>query len=140
VSTDQKKKSAIGTIIILQGAMLLGKAIVPTILQFLKNNFYVTGNVSTNILYISNKRRLFMCSPFVRKEANRFYWLVKGMLIPESWPDKDVERIYDSYMVRLWGIHERIAYGSTGFEAAYKAREAKIINDSLEKVAVLGYN
>jgi len=81
-----------------------------------------------------------MCSPFVRKEANRFYWLVKGMLIPTSWPDRDVEKIYDSYMTRLWGNHERIAYGQVGFEAAWKAREAEMLNDEMKNVAVLGYN
>ena len=66
-----------------------------------------------------------MCSPFVRKEANRFYWLVKGQLIPESWSDKEVEEIYNSYMKRLWGNHERAVYGTIGFENAYKVREAK---------------
>ena len=81
-----------------------------------------------------------MCSSFVRKEANRFYWLVKGMLIPESWSDKDVERIYESYMTRLWGNHERIAYGSDGFEMAYDAREKALNEADLKNVAILGYN
>lgn len=81
-----------------------------------------------------------MCSPHTRKEANRFYWLVKGMLIPTSWSDNDVERIYDSYMTRLWGNHERVAYGSDGFEAAYKAREAEMLKDELKDVCILGYN
>lgn len=81
-----------------------------------------------------------MCSPSVRKEANRLYWLVKGMLIPESWPDNDVERIYDSYMVRLWGNHERADYGMMGFETAYTNRQEEQISDSLENVAVLGYD
>jgi len=80
-----------------------------------------------------------MCSPFVRKEANRFYWIVKGHLIPTTWSDKDVEGIYNSYMKRLWGNHENCVH-EVGFEAAYKAREAKILSESLEKVAVLGYN
>ena len=81
-----------------------------------------------------------MCSPFVRKEANRFYWIVKGMLIPESWSDKDVERIYDSYMVRIWGNHEASPVHGRGFEQAWKAREAEHMNDDLKNVAVLGYN
>ena len=67
-----------------------------------------------------------MCSPYVRKEANRFYWLVKGMLIPESWSDDQVEKTYHSYMKRLWGNNERAVYGMTGFEAAYKKREADL--------------
>jgi hypothetical protein len=81
-----------------------------------------------------------MCSPYVRKEANRFYWLVKGMLIPTSWSDKDVERIYDSYMIRLWGNHERIAYASEGFEELYSEREADMLREEMQDVAVLGYN
>ena len=81
-----------------------------------------------------------MCSPYVRKEANRFYWLVKGMLIPLSWSDKDVEKIYDSYMTRLWGNHERITYASEGFEELYSEREADMLRDEMQDVAVLGYN
>lgn len=81
-----------------------------------------------------------MCSPYVRKEANRFYWLVKGMLIPTSWSDKDVERIYDSYMIRLWGNHERIAYASEGFDELYSEREADMLREEMQDVAVLGYN
>ena len=81
-----------------------------------------------------------MCSPFVRKEANRFYWLVKGMLIPTSWSDDQVEKIYDSYMKRLWGNHERASYGEVGFESAWKAREAEMLDDELKYVARLGYN
>lgn len=61
---------------------------------------------------------------FQRKEANRLYWMVKGHLIPESWPDKEVMSIYDSYMKRLWGNHERAVYGSSGFEAAWAERAA----------------
>lgn len=61
---------------------------------------------------------------FQRKEANRFYWIVKGQLIPESWSDKDVESIYHSYMQRLWGNHENVVH-EVGFEAAWKTREAK---------------
>ena len=81
-----------------------------------------------------------MCSPYVRKEANRFYWLVKGMLIPTSWSDKDVERIYDSYMIRLWGNHERIAYASEGVDELYSEREADMLREEMQDVAVLGYN
>ena len=86
------------------------------------------------------KEYVFMCSSFVRKEANRFYWLVKGQLIPTSWSDTDVEKIYNSYMTRLWGNHERSVYGSKGFETAWKRREAEMLNDELVNVARLGYN
>ena len=68
-----------------------------------------------------------MCSPFVRKEANRFYWMVKGTLIPESWGDDDVEKIYYSYMARLW--HNEEAYQhAAGFHQAWLARQAKKIS------------
>lgn len=80
-----------------------------------------------------------MCSSFVRKEANRFYWIVKGQLIPESWSDKDVEGIYDSYMKRIWGNHENCVH-EVGFEQAWKAREAEKLSRELESVAVLGYD
>jgi len=80
-----------------------------------------------------------MCSSFVRKEANRFNWIVKGKLIDRSWSDKDVESTYNSYLKRLWGNHENCVH-ETGFEAAWKAREAEILNDDLDRVAVLGYD
>ncbi len=71
-----------------------------------------------------------MCSPFVRKEANRFNWLVKGQLININESDATVEQLYDLYFKRLWNNTERAEYGSVGFEAAYKAREAEIINNN----------
>lgn len=80
-----------------------------------------------------------MCSPFVRKEANRFNWIIKGKLIDKSWSDKDVEATYHSYMKRLWGNHENIAH-EVGFEQAWKAREAEMLNEEIRHVAVLGYD
>jgi len=80
-----------------------------------------------------------MCSSFVRKEANRFNWIIKGKLIDKSWSDKDVEATYHSYMKRLWGNHENV-YHEIGFEAAWKAREAEMLNEEIRHVAVLGYN
>lgn len=81
-----------------------------------------------------------MCSPFVRKEANRLNWLVKGKLIDISESDSTVEQLYDSYFKRLWGNNERMEYGTVGFEAAYKAREAEILSEEIELVAKLGYD
>ena len=78
-----------------------------------------------------------MCSPFVRKEANRMNWIIKGKLIDRSWSDKDVEKTYDSYFKRLWGNNENYLH-ETGFETAWKAREAEIYNEEIQKVAVLG--
>lgn len=80
-----------------------------------------------------------MCSKFVRKEANRFYWIVKGQLIPTSWSDNDVEGIYNSYMKRIWGNHENCVH-EEGFEAAWFRREAELLTDEIESVAVLGYD
>ena len=81
-----------------------------------------------------------MCSPFVRKEANRLNWLVKGKLIDISESDATVEQLYDSYFKRLWGNNERMEYGAVGFEAAYKAREAEILSEEMKSVANLGYD
>ena len=81
-----------------------------------------------------------MCSPFVRKEANRLNWLIKGKLIDISESDATVEKTYDSYFKRLWGNNERMEYGAIGFEAAYKSREAEILSKEMEKVANLGYD
>ena len=53
------------------------------------------------------------------REANRYYWIVKGTLIPESWEEAEVERIYISYFKRIWGNHENIVH-ENGFEAAYE--------------------
>lgn len=80
-----------------------------------------------------------MCSPFIRKEANRFNWIIKGKLIDKSWSDKDVEAAYHSYIKRLWGNHENV-YHEIGFEAAWKKREAEMLAEDLRGVAVLGYN
>ena len=80
-----------------------------------------------------------MCSKFVRKEANRFYWIVKGQLIPTSWSDNDVEGIYNSYMKRIWGNHENCVH-EEGFEAAWSRRESELSTDEIEHVAVLGYD
>lgn len=80
-----------------------------------------------------------MCSPFIRKEANRFNWIIKGKLIDPSWSDKDVEATYHSYMKRLWGNHENVHH-EVGFETAWKEREAEQLakKSDLSKVAVLG--
>lgn len=66
---------------------------------------------------------------FQRKEANRYYWIVKGMLIPESWSEADVMKIYDGYFKRIWGNHEAGVH-AIGFEAAWAARQANNINKS----------
>jgi hypothetical protein len=68
---------------------------------------------------------------FQYKEANRFYWMVKGQLIPESWSDKDIIKTYDSYMTRLWGNCERAEYSTLGFEAAWAQRQAKKVKNNL---------
>ena len=80
-----------------------------------------------------------MCSPFVRKEANRYFWLVKGHLIPKQESDEIVEGYYDSYFKRLWNNESQcLDVYERGFEAAYKTREAEILNEEVASVAVLG--
>lgn len=62
---------------------------------------------------------------FQLKEANRFYWMVKGQLIPESWKEEDIMKTYESYFARIWGNHERADYGTIGFEAAWAQRQVE---------------
>ena len=56
-----------------------------------------------------------------RKEANRYYWIIKGHLIPESWSDRDVSTILNTYFQRIWGNHEACVH-EDGFEDAWRAR------------------
>jgi hypothetical protein len=80
-----------------------------------------------------------VCSPFVRKEANRLFWLVKGHLIPISEPDDVVEGYYESYFKRLWNNESQcLSEYERGFEQAWKAREAEMLQIDIQKVAVLG--
>jgi len=74
-----------------------------------------------------------MVTRYQFKEANRYYWIVKGMLIPDSWSDKDIMSVYNSYMERIWHNHEASSVHSIDFEAAWKAKEAKDINDGKSK-------
>ena len=70
-------------------------------------------------------------TPAERKEANRYYWIVKGHLIPETWQDKDVRSVLDGYLIRLWGNHENVVH-EDGFEEAWQKRignlERKVSN------------
>jgi hypothetical protein len=69
------------------------------------------------------------------KEANRYYWIVKGQLIPESWSEEDVFYIYTSYFRRMWGNHECVVH-EEDFERMWAERN----RETLKNVAVLGYN
>jgi hypothetical protein len=55
------------------------------------------------------------------------------MLIPDSWSDKDIMSMYNSYMERIWHNHEASSVHSIDFEAAWKAKEAKDINNGKSK-------
>lgn len=80
-----------------------------------------------------------MCTPFVRKEANRYFWMVKGHLIPKTESDETVEAYYKNYFKRLWNNESQcLGEYQIGFEQAYKQREAEIHNAEIKKVAVLG--
>ena len=87
--------------------------------------------------FIDNQKEFSMCSPFVRKEANRLNWIIKGKLIDKSWSDEDVEKTYHSYTKRLWGNNENYLHEG-GFEQAWKAREAEMLQEDIKHVAVLG--
>jgi len=80
-----------------------------------------------------------MCTPYVRKEANRFNWIIKGQLINKSESDATIEKLYDSYFKRIWGNHENCVH-EHGFEEAYTVRLNEMYEEELEKVAVLGYD
>jgi len=54
------------------------------------------------------------------KDANELYFAVKGQLIPDSWSQKDVDRMVDNYTARLWGNCERLPRTSEKFESAWK--------------------
>ena len=72
------------------------------------------------------------------REANRYYWIVKGTLIPESWGEEEVERIHRSYFKRIWGNHENVVH-QEGFEEAWKARVSTSVKQTerLELVKVV---
>jgi hypothetical protein len=80
-----------------------------------------------------------MCSPEVRKEANRLNWMIKGQLIDTSWSDIEVEKTYHSYFKRLWGNNESYIH-EDGFEDAYKIREDEMLLEEMKNVAHLGYD
>lgn len=69
------------------------------------------------------------------KEANRYYWIIKGQLIPESWTSADVARIYEGYFKRMWGNHENVVH-EDGFEAAWQERMER----EMDNIAVRGYD
>jgi hypothetical protein len=80
-----------------------------------------------------------MCSPEVRKEANRLNWMIKGQLIDTSWSDIEVEKTYHSYFKRLWGNNESYIH-EDGFEDAYEQRVQELLIEEMKNVAHLGYD
>ena len=48
------------------------------------------------------------------------YYMVKGSLIPKGWSQKDIERMYNSYIKRMWGNNERFVYSAEKFEQVWK--------------------
>lgn len=55
-----------------------------------------------------------------KKDANELYFAVKGQLIPDSWSQKDIDRMVDHYIKRLWGNNERLPRTSERFESIWK--------------------
>jgi hypothetical protein len=58
------------------------------------------------------------------KEANRYYWIVKGHLIPDAWSEKDIMSVYNGYFDRIWGNHENVVH-EDGFEEAWSKKMSK---------------
>ena len=82
-----------------------------------------------------------MCSPEVRKEANRYFWIIKGHLIPQEEPDYIVEGYYESYFKRLWNNESGcIEQYEKGFEEAYEIRIQDLLTEEMKNVASLGYD
>ena len=48
-----------------------------------------------------------MCSPFIRKEANRYYWLVKGQLIPKH-TKEEKQKFSMSQKVIQWVQYKKV--------------------------------
>lgn len=59
------------------------------------------------------------------KESNRYYWIVKGHLIPKEWKETEILAVYESYFVRLWGNHEN-SVNEDGFEEAWNKRFVEV--------------
>jgi hypothetical protein len=59
------------------------------------------------------------------KFANELHYAVKGHLINPNYSIEEVKRIFDSYLKRLWGNHERLVYCNEEFEKAWNARNGK---------------
>lgn len=70
------------------------------------------------------KRKFDVMTEADRKEANRYFWIVKGHLIPDSWHEKEIMSVYHSYFERIWGKHENCVH-EDGFEEAYAKRQYK---------------
>ena len=51
------------------------------------------------------------------KEAHRLMWAVKGMLIPDEYTKKDVNRVLNGYFKRLWCNCDPESFN--GFESAW---------------------
>tara|TARA_R110002096_G_scaffold333586_1_gene527546 strand:- start:122 stop:328 length:207 start_codon:yes stop_codon:yes gene_type:complete len=54
------------------------------------------------------------------KEANRLFWMVKGMLIPDHFDEKDIKWVLDSYTRRVWYNHE---VNDEGFDDAWREKQ-----------------
>ena len=61
-----------------------------------------------------------------RKLANELHFAVKGFLINDWYDDETVMSIYNSYLKRLWGNHERLVYSREAFEKAWEERVTKM--------------
>lgn len=72
----------------------------------------------------STKNKDFSVTQAEIKEANRYYWIVKGHLIPDTWKEKEIRSVYESYFSRIWGNHENDV-NEEGFEEAWNKSLSK---------------
>ena len=70
------------------------------------------------------------------KFANELMYAVKGHLIPKEYSEQDIQSVYDGYMKRLWGNHERMSYCKDDFERLWQSKH----EEELEGIAELGYD
>ncbi len=80
------------------------------------------------------------------KKLNEVFFAVKGHLFPGSYSTNEMRSVYESYIRRLWGNHERMVNSNDDFEEVWNNRSTwltpihEIDDDDISYVAHLGYD
>ena len=82
------------------------------------------------------------------KKLNEVFFTVKGHLFPGSYSTNEMRSVYESYIRRLWGNHERLVNSNADFEDIWNNRTTWLTpiseidddDDDISKVAHLGYD